>query len=312
MAAVAARIASITWPKDLIAYFRQARHEGCELNPYWPRAFLLVAAGLRTSESQDWDWDCSDPHDIVRGICSLPVNPVHKENATMDWIMSLPLQFRSISGHPSSSALWKAYLDALSPKLAQYEEAMLQAARAVSTRLGIHERQLPEMILVPNPLQAPQIADAVGVGERVFLIMAEPEPESVVHEMLHHLMAPGLKAAEASIDRAYALWKPVRDDMIRIGYAWDDSVESWRRVFEENLVRAATIWVGLQSEPGAGTDSAGLCGGYQKAGSMAREQAGFGFLYVPVLLDMLLASWRGIENADTFICDCLRACMVLY
>ncbi|MDD4336586.1 MAG: hypothetical protein PHH46_04290 [Firmicutes bacterium] len=189
--------------------------------------------------------------------------------------------------------------------------AYFRLARAVSTRLGIHERRLPEMIVVPNPLQAPQIADAVGVGERVFLIMAEPESESVVHEMLHHLLVPGLRAAEASIDRAYVLWKPVRDDMIRIGYAWDDSVESWRRVFEENLVRAATIWVGLQSEPGAGTDGSGRRRGSQKARAMAREQAGFGFLYVPVLLDMLLASWRGMENTDTFICDCLNACMVL-
>lgn len=311
MAAVAARAANLPWPKDLIAYFRQARHEECELNPYWPRAFLLVAAGLRTSESQDWDWDCSDPDDIVRAIRSLPINPIHRDNATMDWLMSLPLQFQSISSHPSSSVLWKDYLDALSPKLAQYKEAMLRASRAVSTRLGIYERQLPEMILVPNPLQAPQIADAVAVGGRVFLIIAEPEPESVVHEMLHHLMAPGLKAAEASIDRAYALWKPASDDMIRIGYAWDDSVESWRRVFEENLVRAATIWVGLRSESGAGTDGAGRCGEAQKGRIMAREQAGFGFLYVPVLLDMFLASWRGMENTDTFICDCLKACMVL-
>ncbi|MFY9134790.1 MAG: hypothetical protein WAO51_06290, partial [Bacillota bacterium] len=96
------------------------------------------------------------------------------------WVINLPFQFQRMSDHPSFSRLWKDYLDAVSPDLTRYEEAMLQAARAVSTRLGVLERQLPQMILVPNPLQAPQIAEAVAVDERVFLIMAEPELESIV------------------------------------------------------------------------------------------------------------------------------------
>ena len=180
------------------------------------------------------------------------------------WVINLSFQFQRMSDHPSFSRLWKDYLDAVSPDLTRYEEAMLQAARAVSTRLGVPEGQLPQMILVPNPLQAPQIAEAVAVDERVFLIMAEPELESIVHEMLHHLLAPGIMAAKASIDRAYALWKPVRDDMMRMGY---ESADSWRRVFEENLVRAGTIWVVQHAEADLdlGTGEVGGCPQSQEA-----------------------------------------------
>ncbi|HOB43046.1 MAG: hypothetical protein ACOX38_02450 [Bacillota bacterium] len=47
MARVAARAADVEWSPDLLAYYRWARVESREVNLYWPRAFLLVAAGLR-------------------------------------------------------------------------------------------------------------------------------------------------------------------------------------------------------------------------------------------------------------------------
>ena len=43
IAAVVQAILEAPWPAHVLDYFRNARAATCEANPYWPRAYMLVA-----------------------------------------------------------------------------------------------------------------------------------------------------------------------------------------------------------------------------------------------------------------------------
>ena len=89
--------------------------------------------------------------------------------------------------------------------------------------------------------------------------------------------------------------EPVRKDMLRLGYAWDDKEESWRRTFEEHLVRAAQIWITCGEAP-------------ESAERAAANQVRHGFRYVPSITTCFRLHWSGIDSAQDFVTHCLHAC----
>ncbi len=83
--------------------------------------------------------------------------------------------------------------------------------------------------------------------------------------------------------------------MLRMQYAWGDDDESWLRVFEESLMRAAAIWV-ENARPGRSEESE------------AARDASEGFIYVPAFLRCLRNRWAGPAQSERFISWCLEAC----
>jgi len=52
-----------------------------------------------------------------------------------------------------------------------------------------------------------------------YLILAQPDSRSIMHEALNSLFAPALECVRLAVDEANVLYAPVRDSMIRMGYA---------------------------------------------------------------------------------------------
>lgn len=77
-------------------------------------------------------------------------------------------------------------------------------------------------------------------------------------------------------------------------YAWAKDAPSWCRIFEESLIRAATIWVNELNE--------------KEAILQSIKQENEGFAYVPVLLEQLNNNWCGTKEFAKFIDYCLQAC----
>jgi len=105
---------------------------------------------------------------------------------------------------------------------------------------------------------------------------------------------PGAVFSQDALIAAHSsLLAPVLETMLQYEYGWGNDAESWQNVFEESLVRAATIWTEYE-EP--------------EAADAARREASMGFVHVPVLLDCLWRDWRGPAHVPRFIECCLREC----
>lgn len=292
IATVVHAILEAPWPAHVIDYFRNARATTCEANPYWPRAYMLVAAVMELSSA------CSRgyPDPVrVRGIIeAMPVDPAHRDPAAIEWLMGLPALIGQVAVELWFDSLWTSYAEVVAPAIPLYQAAG-EKASATLARIGIAGDRMPKLVIIPNLLQAWQIADGVVAQDATYLILARPDSGSIVHEALHSLFAQALECVRPAVDEANALYGPVHDSMIRMGYAWDDSPASWRRVWEESLVRAASIWAECGDCPA-------------EAARAAAGHASLGFIYVPRLLQCFAGSSNGLNDVAGFVLECLKAC----
>ena len=289
-------IRAARWPAGAVRYFGQARRPGRGVNPYWPRAAMLLEACFCLGPGGRYRYN--DELELLRIIAAFPVSPDVKDRSTVDWIRSFPQAYAEITEADLFPSLWSSYLEAMEPVLREFDEAAARALQAFVEVTGVTEDSLPELVLIPNPLQAPEVADFVRRDGTVHIVMARARMSSVVHELLHEVFGPALRSARAEVAQYRHLLKPVLPAMLRMQYAWGDDDESWFRVFEESLMRAAAIWI----------ESAHVRHGARDEEVEAGWDARDGFVYVPALLRCLRKDWTGPHRAQRFISRCLEAC----
>lgn len=330
MSQVVRDIKNTDWDTDALRYFSQARLQHGGVNPYWPRAAMLLHAALHlppqpgSAPSLEMSQlptvsDCASQNALQQAIKEFPVDLSQKGDDTVAWVMDYPKAHAAFLNHPAMAGLWNQYQTVMGPsRLLPFEEAAADAVSSLALALDIQTDALPNLNVIPNPLQSPMIADFVHKDGTIHAVVAEPRLTSVVHELLHGVFAKALRDARTAILDSRHLFTPkLADAMVRMQYAWDGGDESWLRVFEETLVRAASIWVnyaakgasdGGKQAPNAQRDA--RRDAEREACHHAEREAGRGFVYVPPILRVFLEKWhvRGPRQMQSFIEDCLKAC----
>ena len=178
----------------------------------------------------------------------------------------------------------------------EYNSITNKAFSLVKSILDISEDSMPNLIIIPNYLQAPQSTDFITKEDKIYIIKTEPHKESIIHELLHRIIDKKLDECRDIVNKYSDLLKPVFDDMERYQYAWDYNEDSWNRVFEENFMRAASIWINYNNN-------------LESAREHALLHKNQGFIYVPIILEELFSNWKGLNYFKDFIEKCLETCI---
>ena len=180
-------ISQIECDDAIRTYFRMSKTISCDVNPYWPRAFLLALAGFYVND------DFSSYHDfqeVVRHINNLDnLNPKEKSVELFNWLIQLPDYLKQISNTSLFNELWETYLNyemGRSVHINVEVEGIVNRVRSLS---GDKDVALPEIIFVPNCLQAPQVTDYIRIDNKIYIIKVIPDIESIVHEYLHEIFS---------------------------------------------------------------------------------------------------------------------------
>jgi len=287
------KIRNVKWDSAAVEYFRKARTLYCDVNPYWPRASMLVSASLFLNESDEIEY--TDYKKFKEKTDNLSnIDPKEKEEDTKLWLLQLPTYYSLIRKNEEFNDLWVHYVKKIESDTPYFMEIINEAKRRVISKFKITESELPDMELIPNILGMLHNADFERIDDIIYVVSAQPDILTIVHEYLHNILGHGIKDNIKSIENYVHLLNPVFDRMLSYKYAWGKDTQSWARVFEENLIRAATIWVNEPDE--------------SKAIQQSIKQENGGFAYVPVLLDQFNNNWCGINGISMFIDCCLKAC----
>lgn len=286
-------IRAAEWPSPVRNYFAKARTCTGGVNPYWPKAAMLLEACFYSEAGRRFK--PSEELALLRVISAFPVSQNEKDSATVAWVRDFPAAFSAVTETELFPILWTSYLDAIQPRLRNFEKAATSSLTSLTGVTGVPGEFLPDIVVVPNPLQAQELADFVRRPYTLFVIVAEPRMSAVVHELLHDVLGPVIRSNRAEIVGHRRLLRPVLPAMMRMQYAWGDDDESWMRVFEESMMRAAAIWLENERRSDEGDRQAHL-------------QARQGFIYVPALLRCLRQKWQGPEMTVRFVSECLAAC----
>lgn len=281
------------WPLSAVEYFAKARQSRGGVNPYWPRAAMLVEACFYLGTRREYRH--TDELELLRAIAAFPVSDEEKGAGTVEWVWEFPRNYSSLTETEMFPALWASYLGALEPRLRRFENAASSALESFAAITGTSDEDLPDLVVIPNPLQAPQVADFVRREGTIHVIVAEPRMASLIHEILHDVFGPVLRANKPEIVGHRHLLRPVLTSMRRMQYAWGNDDESWFRVFEDSFMRAAAIWIEFERSSG-------------EAARQAALHAAQGFVYVPAMLRCLQNKWPGSSGAADFVSACLEAC----
>lgn len=287
-------ISKTKYDEDVINYFKQARTSTCKVNPYWPRAFLLSLACLFITEENPHVY--TDFQKFLSHMDSLEqINPGEKNDELIHWMEKLPAMIDKIQANALIQDVWFKYVSLVEKKVDDYSLLCSQSFLLIRNLFEIADEDMLYLIIIPNYLQAAEATDLVIMEEEIYIITANPDKESIVHELLHYALDKELKNCEDLIKENMVLLEPVLDDMIRYQYAWDYDESSWLRVYKENFMRAATIWVTFHDSKA-------------EAETNAKLHEDYGFIYVPAILEEFFTSWNGLRNFREFVGKCLKAC----
>lgn len=277
--------------EDILEYFKKARISSCSVNPYWPRAFLLTVSGMYMSD----EFKYADFNEVVSNINSLEnIDPHEKNDELFKWLSKLPEVCTKISMAEEFESLWTMYLKKLKLSDEENRTILINSEHKIEKALGVKENEIPRVVLVPNTLQAPQSADFVHKDGIVYIIQSRFDEESVIHEMLHNVFNEKLLSCSEMVCDNLELLKPVYDKMKKYQYAWNYDKSSWSRVFEENFMRAASIYVNSN--------------GKEDFLKKSQEYEGYGFIYVPILAKKFSMEYKSTSNFKEFMQSCLKEC----
>lgn len=280
------------WPEDALAYFRKARLLCQGVNPYWPRAAMLLKAAFHLDRNGPGEpAKYENETEVLESVYRFPTEPENRAEDTVEWVRQYPWFHGLIEDSPGLETLWRRFSAWMGPEELEPFRAAAQGAVAwLQTGLGVAPEDIPAFTVIPNPLQAPQIADFVRKDGRLYAVLAKARPQSIAHEVLHTVFEKAITGQRAGIlaRRSDLFTKPVAEAMVRMQYAWDDGPESWLRVFEETLVRAATLWIAHRDAPDEGD-------------RLALEESRDGFIYVPAMLRAFREDWTGPGQIEHFI-----------
>lgn len=287
-------IRRMSWDNQVIDYYSWAKTSTCEVNPYWPRAFLLTLASLYISEENNLiykDFDAVMEH--INSLNQIKLRDEEKE--VYQWIKKLPSIHELVRETPGFHKLWQDYCEKIRDNESEYNEIIHNATTLVTEAFDLSIKELPPIVVIPNTLQAPEVADFVTINNVVYVVQYKPNVVAIVHEYLHQVLENKLEL-NANIIREYTfLLDPVFNKMLKHQYAWAKDEVSWLNVFEEHFIRAASIWIENKNNEKIAIEK-------------AEKNADHGFIYVPIILNVFMSSWRGSHEIEMFIKECLEEC----
>jgi hypothetical protein len=128
-------IKTAQWPKTVEKFFAQARARNNGVNPYWPRAAMLLEACFYLGSGRAFK--PSDELRLLRSIADFPVPASLRDSTTAAWVRELPEPFAAVTGAELFPVLWTSYLDAIQPHLRSWETAASTAVESLTGMTGV-------------------------------------------------------------------------------------------------------------------------------------------------------------------------------
>jgi len=213
-------------------WFSRARTGQVAVNPYWPRGSAIATACFFVENGRFDMAACFAFFDSTGAM----VDPIGADDFRM-WIAGLPKVFTYFETLPAVQPLWEEYCRIVTSRMPAWKLMIDQSIKTMAEFFG---ENAPEMAFAPN-LFADYNTDFVHTGNKIITIASEPDVESMLHEVMHTVVAVYRDKITAFACENGLSYFADREKMMELGYMVDDSAESIAHVIEECIVRAVSV-----------------------------------------------------------------------
>lgn len=226
---------------EVVNYFKQARTNTCEVNPYWPRGSAIYAASLFLTS----DYENIDLKAYLSFEKQANSSALCQDNDYINWIKSLPSYIRKIKENPITEKI----IEDITNCIKKHEkEFKVELDRASEVMYGFSGNSEFQIIYIPNILQADQCTDYIKKEKVLYVVATKPRFSSMVHEYLHLVLEP-YRNFMAELYKGYIGTELFDENKLSsLGYLWDDSVDSELRCLDEGFARSLTVVISTMSK----------------------------------------------------------------
>lgn len=212
---------------DIVKHFDFSKTNTVECNPYYPRASNLSV----------YCFYIDKPIDDYYRFLNYCGDIEHRNFEFQRWIEKSNFYIHSIIANDHFPELFDDYCDTINRRFNDIDNQI----SSVKDKLDKHNLLTDiEIIFAPNLLQSKYLADYVLNDDKLYIIAADFHKETVIHEYLHIITKSKCEEFEKLL-----LEKDINDlidvnEMQKLGYLKDFSLESKVYALEEQFVRYYT------------------------------------------------------------------------
>lgn len=219
-----------------LPFFAQVKQDTCDVYPYWPRAALLETASFfLTPEGGTFE----DFARFRRSVLSAPnLSDAERGPALWNWISAFPhalSQTMSSDGFLSYLSWEKGWI---AGQAHLHRDGLQLVRRCLARCAEWYRSPVREVLIALSPIKCVYSADYHRLGERYIVCAGAFQPETVIHEFLHHLLHPALQPYREQIQGSR-----VNYPGIDRSYRLSGDAEGRCNAFEEYAVRQLTAAV---------------------------------------------------------------------
>ncbi len=228
--------------KDSSQFFADVKQNTCEVYPYWPRAAILEVASFY------FDSDLSqfnNFNEFKNNIMSARnISDDDRGREFWEWVKDFPGALNKVI----RSSSFQSYLQWENEWINQQNLIHIDELQNIQMCLDIciklYASPIQKITVILNPIKCAYSADYHMIGEHFLFCSGAFKPESVIHEFLHHVVHPVVKAHKEEILSHNAIYP----DIDQSYYLTGDEI-GLLNAFEEYFVRLLTDVVLAENPP---------------------------------------------------------------
>lgn len=212
---------------NIAKHFAFSKTNTIECNPYYPRASNLSV----------YCFYMDKPIDEYYTFLEYCGDTEHRNIEFQKWIEKSKYYIHAIIRNYKFSKLFDDYCNIVNKRFNDIDN------RISSIKAKLNEHNLLtdiEILFTPNLLQSKYLADYVLVDNKLYIIAADFREETIVHEYLHIIAKSKRKEFEKLLQKKDICNFVNINEMKKLGYLKDFSLNSKIHAFEEFFVRSYT------------------------------------------------------------------------
>lgn len=226
-------ISSFYIPNSAQEFFNNTKQDTCDVYPYWPRAAMLETASFYINSDISDFYDFEAYKNFIMSATN--ISDVERNPLFWEWVKAFPIAIK----HTIQSNEFKNYIEWENQWIRQQnillKDELQHLQKIIDFCFFNYKTNLKSFQIVLSPIKCVYSADYHNVNNNFIFSSGEFKLESVIHEILHHIVHPMVQEHKDKIviyDNHY--------DGIDSSYYHSDNDSGKMNAFEEFLVRSLT------------------------------------------------------------------------
>jgi hypothetical protein len=222
-------------PKTINDFFSEARQYTCTAYPYWPRAALMETATFFVKDIYNPDtFDYFKYYNEVMKYTNLIES--ERDGHFWSWIKEFPYMLKGILLDKRFQKIDEYIKKWISEESKSYENKIAKIEQSLIKLVVSEGKEVQPIKVIISPLKCVYSADYKVSYEKLFVVIGDFLPHSIVHECIHPIVHPHI------IDLRSDILQCIGSKIYNIdkSYYLNKDEDGLINAFEENIVRRVT------------------------------------------------------------------------